>query len=233
MHSDIPTVRFNDKCPFNCTGTDYLGPILCLPVFGDQTKMYKAFIVIYTCLATRAVILEVVHNANANTFISSLTRFINRRGCPDVMLSDNGSVYRAEITQEFAANRGMRWKFIIEGATWKGGAWERLVASVKRCLKKIIGKKKVTYIELQTLIVEIESVLNNRPIGVDYDNDHEEVLTPNHLLFGRRLENFNINLVDYEPNVNLTKRNKFMDVLLNHLWNRWRVFDISPRNPTS
>ena len=54
------------------------------------------------------------------------------------MLSDNGSVYQPEITEEFAANRGMKWKFIIEGAPWTGGAWERLVASVKRCLKKII-----------------------------------------------------------------------------------------------
>ena len=85
-------------------------------------KLYKAFIIIYTRLSTRAVILEVVHNANANTFISCLTRFINRRGCPDRMLSDNGSVYRVEITQEFAANPGMKWKFIIEGAPWKGGA---------------------------------------------------------------------------------------------------------------
>ena len=197
---------------------------MCQPVYGDADKLYKAFVVIYTCLSTRAVVLEVVHNATASTFINSLRRFIFRRGCPEMIISDNGSVYRAEITQEFATHRGIKWKFITEGAPWKGGAWERLVASVKRCLKKVIGIKKVTYVELQTLIVEIELVLNNRPIGVDYDDDLDTILTPNHLLFGRRLESSNEEIVEDNDNgkTNLIKRRKFMNIILNHFWQRWR-----------
>ena len=55
-------------------------------------KLYKAYVVIYTCAAMRVVILDVIHNANASTFISCLKRFISRRGCPSTVISDNGSL---------------------------------------------------------------------------------------------------------------------------------------------
>ena len=59
--------------------------------------------------------------------------------------------------------------------------------------------------------------MNNRPIRVDYEEDREEVLTPNHLVFGRRLENRNESVSD-ELNIEegLSKRKKFVAVLLNH-----------------
>lgn len=59
---------------------------------------------------------------------------------------------------------------------------------MKRCIKKAVGKSIVNFVELQTLINEIKLILNNRPICDDYDDDCEDVLTPNHLLYGRRLE---------------------------------------------
>ena len=224
MHSDLPSARFDDNYPFRFSGSDLLGPLLCLPVYGDEQKFHKVYIVIYTCLSTRSIILELVHNATANTFINSLSRFINRRGCPTAMYSDNGSIYVADATQQFAANHGIEWNFNIDCAPWQGGAWERLVGCVKRCLKKVLGTKKLTYVELQTLIVEVEAVLNNRPISIDYD-DGEEVLTPNHLLFGRRLPNVNISTMGEEGVINETnfvKRKKFMGVILDHFWQRWR-----------
>ena len=117
--SDLPDFRFDDKNPFNSTGVDYLGPLLCLPIYYAQEKLYKAYIVIYTCAATRAIILDVVHNANASTFISCFKRFISRRGCPSTVISDNGSAFISDDTQNFVSSR--------------------LVASVKRCIKKIVG----------------------------------------------------------------------------------------------
>ena len=38
------------------------------------------------------------------------------------------------------------------------------------------------------MALEIESILTNRPIGADYDDDPDGVLTPNLSIFGRRLE---------------------------------------------
>ena len=186
----------------------------------------KRMLLYYTCATTRAVILDVVNNANTNNFLNSFKRFLSRRGCPSLMISDNGSVFVADATQKFAADRGINWKFNLDCAPWFGGIWERLVASVKRCMKKVIGVKKLTLVELQTLISEIELILNNRPIGVDYDDDQEDVLTPNHFVFGRRLEATNIvgdvNISRDNSNSKLVKRKKLIDTMLSHFWNRWR-----------
>ena len=226
-HSDLPELRFDDDYPFSSTGVDYLGPLLCLPIYGAKDKLYKAFVVLYTCASTRAVILEVVHNANAGTFISSFNRFISRRGCPSVMVSDNGPSFKAEETQSFISNRYIKWKFNVESAPWWGGMWERLVASVKKCIKIVVDIRRINYIELQTLILEIEVILNNRPIGVDYDDDQEDVLTPNHLIFGRKLlsqnDNHEINEHhDSGSNEDLIKRKKMLSIILDHFWQRWR-----------
>ena len=46
------------------------------------------------------------------------------------------------------------------------------------------------YVELQTVLQEIELSLNSRPMRPIYD-DNEEILTPNHLLFGDQLNMYN------------------------------------------
>ena len=224
--ADLPDFRFDERHPFASTGVDYLGPLYCLPVFGDDEKMHKAWVALYTCMSTRAIILEVVNNANADGFLNSFKRFLARRGCPDIMVSDNGSVFTAKETQKFAAERGIHWKLNIDEAPWTGGVWERLVSCVKRCMKKVVGTKKLTYVELQTLVCEIEMILNNRPIGVDYDDDQEDILTPNHLVFGRRLNATNEDgcstMSTNEDNRLLGKRKKVLDKMLSHFWERWR-----------
>ena len=158
------------------------------------------------------------------TFISSFTRFIARRGCPVVVLSDNGSNLIAEETQQYAASKIVEWKFNLESAPWYGRFWERLVGTVKRCLKKNIGKSKLSYDELQTVFLEIENVLNSIPLCYLYDDDQEDIVTPNHLLYGRKLNvnsinsdgggNFNISME------NVTKRMRYMNSVI-HFWRRW------------
>ena len=49
----------------------------------------------------------------------------------------------------------------MERAPWWGGFFERLIGSVKLCLKKTLGKAYLTYDELVTVIMEIEAVLNS------------------------------------------------------------------------
>ena len=86
------------------------------------------------------------------------------------------------------ASRLVESIFTLDGAPWQGGLWERMVECVKRCLKKMIGTNTVNYVELQTLCAEVEQILNNRPIGIDDENGNDEMITPNHLMSGRRLE---------------------------------------------
>ena len=89
----------------------------------------------------------------------------------------------------------------IEVSLWWGGFWEPMVQVVKRSLQKILSKSKLTYEELLTVICEIESVVNWRPLCYVYNDSIEEVITPSHILIGRRVlrkldSDFNENNMD-------------------------------------
>ena len=60
--------------------------------------------------------------------------------------------------------QGIRQNFILPLSPWWGGFYERLVRTVKLCLKKTSGKSFVTFEELQTILCEIEMAINNRPL---------------------------------------------------------------------
>ena len=62
-----------------------------------------------------------------------------------------------------------------------------MIHSVKRCLRKVIGKASLTYDELNTAVIEVKSVLNCRPVSHFSTEDRDEPLTPIHLITGRRL----------------------------------------------
>ena len=86
------------------------------------------------------MILDVVPDGSAETFINSLKKFISRRGCPAKILSDNRGVFVADITQKFVSFRNVKWDFSLKEALWYGAFWEKLVGQLKRCLKKTIGR---------------------------------------------------------------------------------------------
>ena len=89
--------------------------------------------------------------------------------------------------KDYFAGLRIEWCFIVEKAPWWGGFYERLVGSVKRCLKKIVGSAKLTLDELQTVVIEVEATLNSRPLMYSAADDIQEPLTPAHLLTGHHL----------------------------------------------
>ena len=162
----LPRERVEGEFPFKATGVDHLGPVHIRDVFGssDEEDLHTAFITLYTCASSRGVLLDLVHDTSAESFISSCTRFISRRGCPHILLSDNGTAFTAKKTQEFAARKNIEWKCSIAEAPWFAGFWERLVACVKNCLKKTIGRTTLRYNEMQTVLMEVEMILNPIPL---------------------------------------------------------------------
>ena len=134
-------------------------------------------------------------------------------------------------TQNYLSHSGIEWSFNLEKAPWWGGLFERMIKSVKRCLRKVVGRAKFSYDELHTAIVEIEAIVNSRPLSYVHPDDHEEPLTPSHLLVGRRL----LSLPDYlnhlqpedDPDFELTaesleRQAKHLGNVINHFWKRWR-----------
>ena len=66
------------------------------------------------------------------------------------------------------------------------GFWERLIGLTKMTMKKVLGRTFVSLTSLQTIVTEIEAVLNDRPITyMSSDVSDPEPLTPAHLLYGR------------------------------------------------
>jgi hypothetical protein len=103
---------------------------------------------------------------------------------------------------------------------------ERLVRSVKRRLKKSLGRTSLTFEELRTVMVEIESTLNSRPLTYIYD-EQEGVsypLTPSCLICGRRItttpsdSHFEIACT----NKTLTKRAKYQNRILKNFTDQWK-----------
>ena len=81
--------------------------------------------------------------------------------------------------RDYSAKQGIQWKFIVELAPWMGGFYERLVGITKRALKKALGNQCLTETQLTTILVEVEAVVNSRPlVYVDEDINSSMVLTP-------------------------------------------------------
>ncbi|GFW02565.1 integrase catalytic domain-containing protein [Trichonephila clavipes] len=117
-------------------------------------------------------------------FLLAFGRFISRRSSCSVVYSDKAKsfkatskdlIYFAKILKnsefkDFISSRGITWKFIVERAPWWGGFYERLV---KDPLGKILGKALLTFEELGTILVEIEYIVNSRPLKYVTDDFSE------------------------------------------------------------
>ena len=83
------------------------------------------------------------------------------------------------------------------------GFYKRLIGIVKPSLKKIVGKAKMSYVEMCTIISEVEGNIcpNDRPLIYLNDENVSELLTPDHLIYRRSLTSVNENdLVNINEN---------------------------------
>ena len=233
---DLPDCRVSEDPPFAHTGLDFAGPLYYLES-KDDSNSSKSYICLFTCASTRAVHLELTRGLNVENFLLAFRKFAARRGLPVTILSDNAKTFKSASKEirtisrssdvfQYLSNQRTSWKFITAKAPWWGGFWERMVQLVKRSLRKVVGKTTLTFDELNTLLIEIEAIINSRPLTFVYD-DCEGIsyaLTPSHLLYGNRLA-ITPSASHHEvvsTNKTLTRRAKNHQRILNQLVSRWR-----------
>ena len=128
-----------------------------------------------------------------------------------------------EVQDYFLAKR-IQWKYNLEEAPWWGDFWERMVKSTKHCLKKVLKNAYLSYDELTTILIEVEAVLNSRPLAYVEAEGIEEALPPSHLMLGRRIHTLPDPVISKTPVSNvdtLTRRFRYLTKLSSHFWNRW------------
>ena len=215
--SDLPPERLSSFLPpFYFTGVDYFGSLTIKLNKGTRrtSGTAKRYGVLFTCMTTRAVHLELAGDMSTDSFIWTLRRFNARRRNPKSASSDNRSnfigadrelkdalskVDQKKIINELNENR-IRWMFNPPKSSWMSGAMEAPVEITKRCLKAVVKDRLLHEDQLHTLLLEIESIVNSRPLtSVSDDIDDLEPLTPNHFLISRSSPNTNF--------ANITERN--------------------------
>jgi transposase InsO family protein len=200
---------------------------------GRGKPQQKRWICLFTCLSVRAIHLELCSGLDIDSFMNALTRFIGRRGVPSSIVSDNGTnfhgadnelkrlfeMFQSDRIQEKCSQKRIEWKFNPPGGPHHGGVYEAMIKAAKTALKDILFKKDLTDEEMQTALVSVEGMLNQRPLSYVGSGLEETVLTPNHFIHGSLGGMLAPDVLDGTPT--FQKRWRLVQELLKEVWNRW------------
>ncbi|XP_062715120.1 uncharacterized protein LOC134291413 [Aedes albopictus] len=147
---------------------DYVGSLKVHASCVRGVKTTKGYIVVFVCMATKAVHLEVASDLSTNTFVCALKRFISRRSHPNEIWSDCGTNFvgkdhclediqgakqsHNEAAGRFLSNLGIKWVFNPPSAPHCGGIWEAAVKSAQIHLVAVLGAEAATYEDLSTVL---------------------------------------------------------------------------------
>ncbi|XP_043199160.1 uncharacterized protein LOC122368905 [Amphibalanus amphitrite] len=219
----LPKERVCGGAPFSRIGVDLGGPLYFKD--GEKSEPVKAYFVLFTCTAVRAVHLELVETLSTEDFLAAFERFVARRGKPTVVFSDNATNFRGAASR--LTHLGVTWKFNVPRAPWWGGFFERMVRTTKDALRKTLYKSLMTFSELQTVLCRIESVINARPLSpLTEDINDVRTLSPDDFLRDTSHESAERAATDHpetdgEPGRSLGARWRYRRQVLQHLWQRW------------
>ncbi|CAK9826223.1 hypothetical protein ANTRET_LOCUS4105 [Anthophora retusa] len=236
---NLPEARVTESRPFTNVGVDYCGPFYIKERKHRNRTRLKVYVAVFVCLAVKAVHLELVSDLTSQGFIAALRRFIARRGYCKTIHSDNGTNFvgannELQKLQEliksddhnrkvntFLATRSIVWNFIPPRAPHFGGLWEAAVKAFKHHLIRVAGTELFTFEDFNTLIIEIESILNSRPLTpMSSDPNDLLVLTPGHFLIGDSLTSLRDREFTDVPSNRLSAW-QHIQKIKRHFWNRW------------
>lgn len=225
---DLPVLRVSQLKPFSCVGVDYGGPFPITLSKRRGSKTQKAYLCLFICFATKAIHVEIASDLTSETFLAALRRFIARRGRCSRIFSDCGTNFvgaHKELNaymQHAVESEAIQWHFNPPSAPHFGGLWESGIKSVKTHIARVLGEQILTYEELNTLVVQIEGLLNSRPLcSVSTDPNDLTVLTPGHFL---TLEPLTAAPDPDLSHLKLSRLSRWQLVqrLQQNFWNRWK-----------
>ena len=205
---------------------------------GDDQSHSAAYMVIYLCLYSRAIHIELVASEDAQEQFRALIRLISARGCPKVLVTDKASNF-IEATKRLNGYH-QKWHEVLQMAADKayhivhhtyvglgGGSHqspaERYIGLVKHSILKTMKGVKMTFSQLYTICKEIEIAHNSRMISATTSLNPIGI-TPIQLVLGRKYQP----LIDLMPvvfkdkkdfNVRWTEMNNLM-MKFHHNWKK-------------
>nr|XP_049702858.1 uncharacterized protein LOC126055941 [Helicoverpa armigera] len=238
--ADLPEYRVSESKAFVHTGVDYAGPIRITLTRRRGQHAQKAYVCLFVCLVTKAVHVELVSELTTDAFLAAFKRFISRRGPVSCLYSDNATNFvgaKAQLDELYnflmksnlnssllneLLTRRIKWKMIPPRSPHFGGMWEANIKTLKTHLYRVIGDQLLTYEELQTVLIQIECIMNSRPLSVLSSDPHPEVITPAHFLMSTPLQ--------YLPaadlsgqRLNLSQRKQLLDSMVQSFWKKWHL----------
>ncbi len=233
--ADLPQERCTEAPPFTYTGVDLFGPF----VIKQGRKDHKRYGVLFTCLACRAIHIEIAASLDTDSFLLALRRFIARRGTVLQLRCDNGTNFvgaERELREALAEmktgdlqqrllKQNIQWIFNPPAGSHFGGVWERQIRSVRKVLSHLSMEfgSVLDDESFHTLMCEVENIINSRPITTpSSDPTDTECLMPSHILHMKRGIVLPPPGTFQREDIYLRKRWRRVQYVANIFWTRWR-----------
>lgn len=217
---------------FRHTGVDLFGPMGILV----KRSIEKRWGVVFTCLNTRAVYIDLVPDLTADSLILAIRNCNSRRGPIDHLYSDCGTNMKGaeselrkalyevdeECIQRECIKNEIKWHFNPPASPHMGGCWERMVRSIKSVLNVLLKEKHPKEHTIRSFLCEVEDIINRRPLTyIALERDSDDAITPKHFL-NPYFRSTSTPLGEFDKR-DLLSRKQWRQVqeLSNHFWKRW------------
>ena len=241
-HPPLPDFRVRQARCFSSIGIDMAGPFKIEDTDLNETNSLqrsfsKSYVLMITCASSRAVHLETTRSLSVKDFILALQRFMDVRGVPSHIESDNSktfirankefsSIFNSKRARRFFQQKRIEWNFYTEYSPWKGGMTERLNDIFKKIARKTLGHNILNFEEFRSIVSYAMSIMNCRPMTYVYSDINSEgtQLTPSMLLNGFNLlepPSLNYRKPTDDNELTLSERYKFIERLKDSFWNLW------------
>jgi hypothetical protein len=233
--ASLPPERTEEAPPFTYCGFDCFGPF----IVKEGRKELKRYGLLFSCMNSRGVHIELLDDMTSDAFINALRCFISIRGPVRRLFSDRGSNFigaerqlREELEKmkdplkRFLQGKQCEFVFNTPSSSHMGGVWERQIRTIRSILNGLMNQHpgRLDTASLRTLFCEVMAIINCRPLTVENENDPMSPLplSPNNLL------TMKTDVVLPPPgefvkeDVYTRKRWRKVQHVANEFWQRWR-----------